>query len=76
MLPALKVYQIHSATLESGVLENQKVLKHLARIKKETGLLIGLTSSGKGIGEFGAIGTVVGILFCLIIAFSMIQKRK
>lgn len=46
MLPALKVYQIHSATLESGVLENQKVLKHLARIKKETGLLIGLTSSG------------------------------
>ncbi|WP_010135909.1 aldo/keto reductase [Ochrovirga pacifica] len=46
LLPALKVYQIHSATLESGVLENQKVLKKLALLKKETGLLIGITSSG------------------------------
>lgn len=46
MLPALKVYQIHSATLESGVLENKKVLNQLSKIKKETGLIIGLTSSG------------------------------
>ncbi|ANW95728.1 oxidoreductase [Wenyingzhuangia fucanilytica] len=46
MLPNLKVYQIHSATIESGVLENEKVLKKLAEIKKETGLLIGLTTSG------------------------------
>lgn len=46
MLPALKVYQIHSATLESGVLENSKVLKKLAQIKQETGLSIGLTTSG------------------------------
>lgn len=36
----------------------------------------GLTSSGKGIGEFGAIGTIIGIIFCLIIGFAMIQKRK
>ncbi|NIJ46349.1 aryl-alcohol dehydrogenase-like predicted oxidoreductase [Wenyingzhuangia heitensis] len=46
MIPALKVYQIHSATLESGVLENNKVLKKLSEIKKETGLQIGLTTSG------------------------------
>lgn len=46
LLPALKVYQIHSATFDSGVLENQKVLKKLYQIKKETGLAIGLTSSG------------------------------
>lgn len=36
---------------------------------------LGLTSSGKGIGEYGAIGTVVGIVFCLIIGFTMIEKR-
>ena len=46
MLPHLKVYQIHSATIESGVLENDKVLKKLADIKKNTGLSIGLTTSG------------------------------
>lgn len=47
------------------------------------GLLVGaglahnfsLTSSGKGVGEFGAIGTIIGIMFCVIIGFTMIQKR-
>ncbi|MGY6647975.1 aldo/keto reductase [Wenyingzhuangia sp. IMCC45574] len=51
LLPALKVYQIHSATFDSGVLENQKVLKKLSKIKEETGLLIGLTSSGPNQAE-------------------------
>lgn len=46
MIPALKVYQIHSATLDSGVLENTAVLEKLGEIKKATGLLIGLTTSG------------------------------
>tara|TARA_B100000809_G_scaffold22902_1_gene20071 strand:+ start:36134 stop:37060 length:927 start_codon:yes stop_codon:yes gene_type:complete len=46
LLPNLKVYQIHSATLESGVLENKEVLEQLFRIKKEIGIQIGLTVSG------------------------------
>ncbi|MGY5353137.1 aldo/keto reductase [Wenyingzhuangia sp. IMCC45533] len=46
LLPNLKVYQIHSATLESGVLENQKILKKLHDIKEETGISIGITTSG------------------------------
>lgn len=46
MLPNLKYYQVHSATFESGILENQDVLKQLHNIKKETGLHIGLTTSG------------------------------
>ena len=46
MIPQLKVYQIHSATLESGVLENKEVLNQLFKIKQETGLFIGLTTSG------------------------------
>jgi aryl-alcohol dehydrogenase-like predicted oxidoreductase len=41
----LRLYQIHSATLESGVLENGAVLAELARIKA-AGALIGLSTSG------------------------------
>jgi aryl-alcohol dehydrogenase-like predicted oxidoreductase len=41
----LGLYQIHSATLESGVLENQAVLSELARYR-DNGLVIGLTLSG------------------------------
>lgn len=46
LLPYLSSYQIHSATLESGVFENKAVLDLLAFLKSEYGLLIGLTASG------------------------------
>jgi len=42
---ALGLYQIHSATIESGVLEDQPVLAELARLAAE-GLVIGLTVTG------------------------------
>ncbi|MBN2789551.1 MAG: YedE-related selenium metabolism membrane protein [Candidatus Delongbacteria bacterium] len=35
-----------------------------------------MASSPKGIGAFGAWGTIIGIVFCLVIAISMTQKRK
>jgi aryl-alcohol dehydrogenase-like predicted oxidoreductase len=41
----LKLYQIHSATLESGVLADRAVLEELARLR-DRGLSIGLTLSG------------------------------
>lgn len=41
----LDLYQIHSATLESGVLENRSVLERLNEIQK-TGVEIGLSVSG------------------------------
>ncbi|QDV38436.1 aldo/keto reductase [Tautonia plasticadhaerens] len=41
----LDLYQIHSATLESGVLDDPEVLGELARLKAE-GLRIGLSLSG------------------------------
>jgi aryl-alcohol dehydrogenase-like predicted oxidoreductase len=41
----LRLYQIHSATLESGVLDDRNVLDELARLKSE-GTHIGLSLSG------------------------------
>ncbi|MDB4274088.1 aldo/keto reductase [Algibacter sp.] len=46
MLPKLKYYQVHSATFESGILKNEAVLNQLYQIKKDTGLHIGITTSG------------------------------
>lgn len=51
MLPKLKYYQVHSATFESGVLENQEVLNQLYALKKETGIKIGITTSGPNQSE-------------------------
>jgi aryl-alcohol dehydrogenase-like predicted oxidoreductase len=41
----LKLYQIHSATLESGVLDDAEVLEELAALRA-SGVYIGLTTSG------------------------------
>ena len=46
LLPYVKIYQIHSATLETGVLENTAVLKQLSFLKKTHNLKIGLTTTG------------------------------
>jgi len=45
-LPHLKVYQIHSATLETGVLNNEAILNRLAFIKNEHQIEIGVTTTG------------------------------
>lgn len=46
----LKLYQIHSATLESGVLDDELVLDALAGLKPQ-GVLVGLSVSGPHQGE-------------------------
>ncbi|HNS40072.1 MAG TPA: aldo/keto reductase [Promineifilum sp.] len=43
--PYLKLYQIHSATLDSGVLDNHAVLDGLAELRDE-GIVVGLSLSG------------------------------
>ena len=43
----LQLYQIHSATIESGVLEDGEVLGELAALR-EAGVAIGLTATGAG----------------------------
>ena len=43
--PHLRLYQIHSATLESGVLEDRDVLEELSRLREE-GLAVGVSVTG------------------------------
>jgi aryl-alcohol dehydrogenase-like predicted oxidoreductase len=43
----LQLYQIHSATIESGVLEDAEVLAELAALRA-TGVAVGLTATGPG----------------------------
>ena len=45
LLEHLALYQIHSATVESGVLEDDAVLEALAELRAE-GVSIGLTTTG------------------------------
>lgn len=46
LLPYLKVYQIHSATFDTGVLDNQDILERLHELKIKHGIIIGLTTTG------------------------------
>lgn len=46
--PSLSLYQIHSATLESGVLRAADVLQELESIKMMHGVCVGLSVTGKG----------------------------
>ncbi|MDJ0645109.1 MAG: aldo/keto reductase [Flavobacteriaceae bacterium] len=46
LLPYLSVYQIHSATLESNVLQNRTILERLAFLKRRYAIGIGITTTG------------------------------
>jgi aryl-alcohol dehydrogenase-like predicted oxidoreductase len=46
----LNLYQVHSATLETGVLTDQAVLEELVRVRNQ-GIVVGLTTSGPGQGD-------------------------
>jgi aryl-alcohol dehydrogenase-like predicted oxidoreductase len=56
----LRLYQIHSATLDSGVLDRADVLRELARLKQE-GIAIGLSTSGPQQSEVVQRATVLTV---------------
>lgn len=66
----LDLYQIHSTTLESGVLTDQKVLQELARLR-ETGLSIGFSVSGTH--QADTIQRALEIAFDGVLLFSAVQ---
>lgn len=47
LVPFLTTYQIHSATLETGVLENDAVLNELAYLKSAFNLKMGISTTGE-----------------------------
>jgi aryl-alcohol dehydrogenase-like predicted oxidoreductase len=66
----LRLYQIHSATLESGVLDNTEVLNQLARIRRQ-GVAIGLSVSGKN--QAATLARVAGIIVDGLPLFDTVQ---
>lgn len=59
LLPYLKIYQIHSATFESGVLEDTEVLEYLHAIKKSYSLKIGLSTTGDN--QIDVLNKAIGV---------------
>lgn len=51
LLPHINIYQIHSATLDSGVLENTAILNRLFELKQTYQIEIGLSTSGANQNE-------------------------
>lgn len=66
----LGLYQIHSATLDSGVLANQEVLAELARLRNQ-GLMIGLSVSG--VEQVQTLERALTLLFDGVPLFGAVQ---
>jgi aryl-alcohol dehydrogenase-like predicted oxidoreductase len=71
--PHLRLYQIHSATLESGVLDDRAVLEELARLP-ETGLAIGLTVTGTHQSETIERALEVGIFDTVQATWNLLER--
>jgi aryl-alcohol dehydrogenase-like predicted oxidoreductase len=68
--PWLRLYQIHSATPRTRVLENDEVLEGLRRLR-ERGLFLGVTATGPSQTE--TIRRAIGIRFDGVPLFSAVQ---
>jgi aryl-alcohol dehydrogenase-like predicted oxidoreductase len=66
----LDLYQVHSATLDSGVLEDRAVLAELAGLRDQ-GVVIGLSSSGPG--QAGTIRRALEVTVDGVAPFACVQ---
>jgi aryl-alcohol dehydrogenase-like predicted oxidoreductase len=71
--PYLRLYQIHSATLESGVLEDQEVLGELQRLREE-GLAIGFSVTGPEQPETIRRALKVGIFDTVQATWNLLER--
>jgi aryl-alcohol dehydrogenase-like predicted oxidoreductase len=69
----LRLYQIHSATLESGVLEDAEVRDELAALRA-TGVLVGLTTSGPRQAETIERALAVGGFDCVQSTWNLLER--
>jgi aryl-alcohol dehydrogenase-like predicted oxidoreductase len=69
----LRVYQIHSATLESGVLADDAVLAELRSIK-ETGVAIGLTVTGPRQAETIERALALGVFDTVQATWNLLER--
>lgn len=69
----LRLYQIHSATLESGVLEDAEVREELAALRA-TGVLIGLTTTGPRQAETIERALAVGGFDCVQSTWNLLER--
>jgi aryl-alcohol dehydrogenase-like predicted oxidoreductase len=69
----LDIYQIHSATIESGVLEDRAVLDELARLR-ESGLAIGLTVTGPRQSETIELALAVGGFYLVQATWNLMEQ--
>jgi aryl-alcohol dehydrogenase-like predicted oxidoreductase len=71
--PHLRLYQIHSATIESGVLEDRDVLDELSGLRVE-GLRVGVTATGARQAETIRHALDVGIFDTVQATWNLIER--
>jgi aryl-alcohol dehydrogenase-like predicted oxidoreductase len=69
----LRLYQIHSATVESGVLDDRELLDELAALRR-SGVLIGLTTTGPRQAETIERALEVGGFDCVQSTWNLLER--